>query len=102
MSKMGIRTIVQVLFLDIRKDTQHERLLAFVQAARQHLQTAGVNSSSSHTVHVRDQFAISCMHCCCQERSYAETLKVRLAIRFLVQLNTSQHPEHVWGSVSQV
>ena len=62
MSSMGIRTIVQVLFLDIRKDAQHERLLAFVQAARQHLQTAGVGSSTSHTVHVRDQFAISCMH----------------------------------------
>lgn len=35
----------QVLFLDIKKDAQHERLMAFVQAARQHLQTAGVNST---------------------------------------------------------
>ncbi|DBA74607.1 TPA: A-kinase anchor protein 7 isoforms alpha and beta, variant 3 [Trebouxia sp. C0005] len=35
----------QVLFLDIKKDAQHERLMAFVQAVRQHMQAAGVNST---------------------------------------------------------
>ncbi|KAL0044495.1 hypothetical protein WJX82_009602 [Trebouxia sp. C0006] len=34
-----------VLFLDVKQDAQHERLMSFIQAARQHLQTAGVNSS---------------------------------------------------------
>jgi len=41
MSSMGTNSM-QVLFLDVKKDAQHERLMAFVQAARQHLQTAGV------------------------------------------------------------
>ncbi len=51
MSSLGIQNIMQVLFLDIKKDVQHKRLLAIVQAARQHLQTAGVSSSVSQTVH---------------------------------------------------
>lgn len=42
MSSMGIQNIMQVLFLDIKKDAQHERLMAFVQAVRQHMQAAGV------------------------------------------------------------
>ncbi len=42
---------MQVLFLDVKKDAQHERLMAFVQAAQQHLQTAGVSSSVRQTVH---------------------------------------------------
>ena len=53
---------MQVLFLDVKQDAQHERLMSFIQAARQHLQTAGVRSSISHTMHVRDRFVISCMH----------------------------------------
>lgn len=41
---------MQVLFLDIKKDAQHEQLMAFGQAAWQHLQTAGVSSSVSQAV----------------------------------------------------
>ncbi len=58
MSSLGIQIIMQVLFLDIKKDVQHKRLLAIVQAARQHLQTAGVSSSVSQTVHGPLQSAV--------------------------------------------
>lgn len=32
---------LQVLFLDVRKDAEHDRLLAFAQLVRQHMQQAG-------------------------------------------------------------
>lgn len=47
MSCIGKQYIMQVLFLDIKKDAQHERLLAFVQAVRQHLQSAGISPTVS-------------------------------------------------------
>lgn len=36
---------MQVLFLNINKDAEHDRLMAFVQAVRQHMQTKGVLQS---------------------------------------------------------
>ena len=33
---------MQVLFLNINKDAGHDRLMAFVQAVRQHMQTEGL------------------------------------------------------------